>query len=346
MPEVIPSIDPQIQSLLPPLTEQEYADLTQSILDEGRFHTPIFVWGEYHTIIDGHHRWKIWESLPADTHVKPPKLEHLDQKLLELSDVRAWIARNQGGRRNMTEQQLSLLRGRLYNQIKADAADNLVPAAKHKNAENPENLSKGQIGPSRELTDSQASDTAAQSVASLTKSKPRTVKRDAVFAKAVDRIGELNSKAKADIEVGNLKLPKGAAPFVRDATRQQVAQVLSNLRNDRAWDFGLSDDEEEKELADEVPKKLQSVFETGEQAKRVIRKVAATIDDFLALEIPSLATSAVQACWRDLRQAMLDGIPYKTCPLCKGKGCTRCGSRGYVTEFQWKGLTKNQRDGQ
>ena len=240
-PDITPSIDPDLHSLLPPLTESEMAELRLSIEREGKFHTPIFLWGQHSTIIDGHHRWEIWCALPDDTPIKPPRFEFLDTKLAELSDVREWIVRNQAARRNITPQQLSLLRGRCYLQEKAEHggdrrsedAGSSGQSGHLKTGPADADGSSGQPGHLK-------TDAAAERVAVETKSSARTVRRDAVYAQAVDRIGRLNSKAKADIESGTLKFPKSAASFVIDSTNDQVAQVLRNLRKSVAWNEGLA----------------------------------------------------------------------------------------------------------
>ena len=65
-------IDPEFQSQIPPLTEEEFKQLQDNILKDGEVYEPIIVWNE--TIIDGHNRWKIikdhWDLLKDSFHIK------------------------------------------------------------------------------------------------------------------------------------------------------------------------------------------------------------------------------------------------------------------------------------
>ena len=47
-------IDPEFEKVIPPLTKDEYHQLEENILDDGRIMMPIAVWGDI--IVDGHNR--------------------------------------------------------------------------------------------------------------------------------------------------------------------------------------------------------------------------------------------------------------------------------------------------
>ena len=59
-------IDPEFESRIPPLTDDEFIQLEENILADGVIISPIIVWGE--VIIDGHNRFRIAEKHP---HLKP-----------------------------------------------------------------------------------------------------------------------------------------------------------------------------------------------------------------------------------------------------------------------------------
>ena len=54
------TINPELQSLIPPLTPEEYAQLEANILPDG-CHDPLIVWQEEQTLLDGHNRYTICE---------------------------------------------------------------------------------------------------------------------------------------------------------------------------------------------------------------------------------------------------------------------------------------------
>ena len=55
-------IDSEFQSQIPPLTDDEFHQLEENILKEGKLISPLIVWGN--TLVDGHNRYEIG---PSDT---------------------------------------------------------------------------------------------------------------------------------------------------------------------------------------------------------------------------------------------------------------------------------------
>ena len=47
-------IDPEFQSQIPPLTDDEFKQLEENILKEGKLISPLIVWNN--TLVDGHNR--------------------------------------------------------------------------------------------------------------------------------------------------------------------------------------------------------------------------------------------------------------------------------------------------
>ena len=54
------TINPELQSLIPPLTPEEYAQLEANIVADG-CRDPLIVWREEQTLLDGHNRLQICE---------------------------------------------------------------------------------------------------------------------------------------------------------------------------------------------------------------------------------------------------------------------------------------------
>ena len=53
-------IDPEFQNQIPPLTDDEYKQLEENILKEGKLLSPLIVWGN--TLVDGHNRYAILQK--------------------------------------------------------------------------------------------------------------------------------------------------------------------------------------------------------------------------------------------------------------------------------------------
>ena len=84
-------IDPEFQTLIPPLTDDEYQRLEKSILAEG-VRESIITWDG--TIIDGHNRYRICQKYNINCPNKERKFESRDAAKL-------WIISNQLSRRNL-----------------------------------------------------------------------------------------------------------------------------------------------------------------------------------------------------------------------------------------------------
>jgi hypothetical protein len=86
------TIKPEFQSLLPPLTEGEFAGLEASILDQGVI-VPLVVWDGF--LIDGHQRYAIAKkhSLPFQT---------VEMQFDDETEAKIWIMENQLGRKNLS----------------------------------------------------------------------------------------------------------------------------------------------------------------------------------------------------------------------------------------------------
>ena len=55
-------IDPEFQSQIPPLTDDEFKQLEENILKEGKLLSPLIVWNN--TLVDGHSRYVILQKHP------------------------------------------------------------------------------------------------------------------------------------------------------------------------------------------------------------------------------------------------------------------------------------------
>jgi hypothetical protein len=155
------TINPELQSLIPPLTAEEYAQLEANILADG-CHDPLIVWQQEQTLLDGHHRYAICEQHGLGYRIQ-------DLSLPDLDTAKGWMIANQLGRRNLTPEQMSYYRGKQYAMQKRQ-------------------------GQRTDLTsdhNEQKSHSTAAQLARQHQVSDATIRRDAAYANAVDAIAEV-----------------------------------------------------------------------------------------------------------------------------------------------------------
>ena len=106
-------IDPEFQNQIPPLTDDEFKQLEENILKEGKLISPLIVWGN--TLVDGHNRYAIVQEHPEISFSTMPLPFESREEVL------AWICRNQLGRRNLSPEQKRYLLGKQYEAEKKAA---------------------------------------------------------------------------------------------------------------------------------------------------------------------------------------------------------------------------------
>ena len=86
-------IDREFESLIPPLSADEFEQLRQNILEVQEVYDPLITWNG--TLIDGHNRWKIIQENP-DVRYKVTEVIFYNR-----NEAILWIINNQLGRRNL-----------------------------------------------------------------------------------------------------------------------------------------------------------------------------------------------------------------------------------------------------
>lgn len=166
-------IDKEIKNLIQPLTQDERQLLEESILTEG-CRDALIVWNDI--LLDGHNRYEICQAynIPFQT------VNHdFDSREAAIN----WIINNQLGRRNLTPEAVSYLRGKRYQAEKRQ-------------------------GERTDLT-SGKSYQKSQDLADEFKVSERTIRNDATFAAAVDTLTEtLGDDVRADILGREARLTK------------------------------------------------------------------------------------------------------------------------------------------
>ncbi|MCD8225016.1 MAG: ParB N-terminal domain-containing protein [Clostridiales bacterium] len=107
------TINPRFAEQIPPLSAQEFAQLEENILEDGRVINPIIIWKQPETgayvIVDGYNRYRIVQRHPEIPY------EIFEKQFPDEYAVLAFIYKTQLGRRNLTPQQRKYLIGKQYN---------------------------------------------------------------------------------------------------------------------------------------------------------------------------------------------------------------------------------------
>lgn len=182
-------IEQEFRALIPPLAEEEFAQLEENIRQEG-CRDALIVWqqGEDYILIDGHNRHNICTHHKLDF-----KVQIMD--FADRAEAKDWMIRNQLGRRNLTPEQQSYLRGKRYEN------------------------EKGQRGGDRKTTrqsKAQNEPLTAERLASEYGVGRETIKRDEKFAIGIDRIGEGSPDLKRRILAGETRFKKSDIQKVAD----------------------------------------------------------------------------------------------------------------------------------
>ena len=195
-------IDETIRRVLMPLRDDERALLEQSVLVEG-IRDPLVVWrrGGELILLDGHHRYELATQHGLDFSV-------VEMEFDDESHAVQWVLCNQLARRNLSDEQRTLLIGRLYNQVKQKTLQRFS-------------------GHGEKFSPWSGSHATSRYVASLHGVSYRTVQNAAEFAKAVDALAEIEPEAAARVLAGELSDAKTALPKVEPELLPKVAERIA-----------------------------------------------------------------------------------------------------------------------
>jgi len=244
-------IDESIRRVLMPLRDDELQLLEQSVLAEG-IRDPLVVWrrGGELILLDGHHRYELATQHGLDFSVVEMELE-------DESHAVQWVLRNQLARRNLTDEQRTLLMGRLYNQVKLEPLQKLsVSGVK--------------------FTPETGSHATARHVGSMFGVSEKTVRNAAEFAEVVDALAEIEPEAATRVLAGQLPDAKTALPKVEPELLPKVAERIAQGNAQSVKEIVERIRREERQTTRPV---LQGVYEGLDIRRGDFREVLADLPD-------------------------------------------------------------------
>lgn len=352
-------IDPDLESLCPPLTTEELATLRESIAADG-CRDAITVWatGDTETIVDGHNRYRICQELCQSFRVRVLAFADKDA-------AKIWMCRNQLGRRNLSPEQASYLRGEAYRLAKnthGGERDGAGRPGGNSSAQNAHlNNNSGNIAISAPTegilaaaaNNQNATSTAAQ-VAANAGVDPATVRRDEKFAAAVDSLAD--PALRVAVLAGTSGLTRGEIQRIGKLPAAQQAEALKVLLAEKAAKKAAKGSKPAgskptptasveaaadapptaappgKPVLDAiggaVPTRLVPAFTDGtEKMKKLYLAVLAICRECEALQNdPVLGSIPFSRCAHDLRrqaQTLRLDQPHVVCGACRGKGAVK-----------------------
>lgn len=305
-------INPEFRDKIPPLTKEEYKQLEENILEDGEVYEPIVIWNG--TIVDGHNRWKIicdhWDLLGEKYRTK-------DMNFPDKWAAFEWMYKKQLGRRNLTEEQRTMLIGKMYESRKKSlGASDGFRGNQHGNLVNRQNDDLPDRG---RTVDRIAKELGVGS---------KTVERAEKFSKGIDALAEVNKEAADEVLKGKTGVNKKTImefPKMEPLRQKEVAEAImrgdikkeqNKSGNPRGWTKEDRESRAQTEaivaemfspelkpytiemLEEEIEENGQSAINVlrqvvlvervnllaGDNNKRVVQKIEGIINEFIAIK--------------------------------------------------------------
>ena len=205
-------IDPEFQSQIPPLTDDEFKQLEENILKEGKLLSPLIVWNNI--LVDGHNRYAILQKHPEIYFsTMPLRFENREEAV-------AWICRNQLGRRNLSPEQKRYLLGKQYEAEKKAAKifrGNQYTLAKKSGGDHGDNHHSGKK--------------TCERIAQENHSSASSVRRAEYYAHGVDVADELSPGFRDRFFREELHIPDYLLENLGKAKPEEQAEIFKEIKN-------------------------------------------------------------------------------------------------------------------
>lgn len=200
-------IDPEFESRIPPLTDDEFTQLEENILADGVIISPIIIWDD--VIIDGHNRFRIAEKHP---HIS---FTTCNRTFSDRHEALAWVCKNQLGRRNLTFQQKKYLIGKQYDSEKASHGGDRKSTEVKSSGQNVHLISDKKT---------------AERIAEENGINEKTVRRAAQYSRAVDLADEVEPGFRKEILSGAIKATDDEIKALASAEPEERPTLIEELR--------------------------------------------------------------------------------------------------------------------
>ncbi len=204
--------DEEFRTIIPPLTEDEYANLERSLREEG-CRDAILVWNG--VIVDGHNRYEICRKWSIPFPVAEISFESREAAV-------SWICLNQLSRRNLSREAYKYLIGKRYDAEKA--------ARNKRNSTGRNQYSPGGhqiMGPAEKLIAKRTSRMLAREY-NLTHT---TVERYGEYSRSLDRIEKEKPGMLSSLLSGKYRLSQQRLSALSRLPGKEIETVLKNIES-------------------------------------------------------------------------------------------------------------------
>lgn len=245
-------IDPELNDVLPELSNADYKALERSLLTEGYKGAPIMVWGD--VIVDGHNRYKICKKHNIPYEVKSVEFESKEEAII-------WMVRQQLGRRSLTTLQRIEIVEKYRPFYKDKAKKNQLSGLKQNQSTVSQNSSKRteSIDVRAELAkDADVStDTYSKGVKILESGNEELINETLSGQKSINKaFNELKKGADTD-KADNTSDPDNELKDLKKVQRKEAAQKIKRAREE----YGIESPEYEdaKEVQRNVEERIVAI---------------------------------------------------------------------------------------
>jgi hypothetical protein len=249
---------PELESLIPALSVDEYEQLRTNIDNEG-CREPLILWhrnSQDFVLIDGHNRYKICKELDRNFDITVMEFPDID-------DVKDWMINNQLGKRNVTDHVKSYLRGLQYNREKRKSGEPkaFLEAPKDEN---------------------QIPQRTNERLAEQHRVSAKTIERDEKFALGLEKLTEGDKILKTKILNKEIQINKSIIEGLANKSALDVQKVREGLQTGNL--SSVLDETKKQDDSDlaykDVIKRLSLAIQnkSKDEAKKLLKSLSDTIE--------------------------------------------------------------------
>lgn len=254
-------INIDFENLIPKQTAEQFKQLEENMVSEGRARNPLVVWRGRDTLVDGHHRLRILKAHPE------LKWSVVEQDFTDEDEVKEWIIKNALGTRNLTEADYTVLMGTLYKMRKKKHGGDR--GNQHTKAASAQNGHMAKEEPTR----------LSEQIAKELGVGKETVKRAEQFVDGLDAAEAVVPGFKDAVLTGEVKAQKQEVAAMRKQTPDEIKKSVQDIK-DRKGKKKVSDKAAFARIK-EIDALASGITTTQYGLAELIREVDALGDSFI-----------------------------------------------------------------